>query len=216
MKKIVILVLGVIISTTAFSQETTEEKNEFRNNEFKVSVFDFFTGNFTISLEHLNKDNSSFVLNTGMTLVQNPNEEKIGGELELQYRYYLKPERNETPASYFDGVYMGTYLFYKYLDQTNTSTSYNGYYDTYGNYVDQSTSTTYNNLFSTYGGGVLIGVKFIIFERISTDFTFGGGIRYTDINLAEGAKKYDYATGYFSPGFTGIAPRAKLTVGLSF
>ncbi len=216
MKKIIIFVLGVTISTIVFSQEATEDTNEFRNNEFKVSVFDFFAGNFTISLEHLNKDNTSFVINTGMTLVQNPDEEKIGGELELQYRYYLKPEREEITASYFDGVYMGTYLFYKYLDQTNTYNAYDGYYDAGGNWITTGGSTKYNNLFSTYGAGVLIGVKFIIFERISTDFTFGGGVRYTDINLAEGAKKYDYATGYFSPGFTGIAPRARLTVGLSF
>lgn len=207
-------VVGEKSSTTKAKSEPTEltsspEKTVTypQENELRVGFFDFFNSEFLLSYEHLFKNNTGLVVNGGMILKQTSSEEKLGGEGELQYRLYMRPNYKKEPGFSFNGIYTGPYIFYKYLDKTNYD--YNTYY--YSNsssYVDNSVNANY----STIGVGVIVGMKFIIAHRISIDLNVGGGLKYTDTHPSNAAT----GSSVFDEGYTGVAPRGKITFGLRF
>ncbi len=197
-------------STTQKKEESTKEQPIYpTKNELRVGFFDFFNSEFLLSYEHLFNNNTGVVVNGGMILKQTSSEDKIGGEGELQYRLYMRPNYRREPGFSFNGIYTGPYVFYRYLDKTTTSTRYNYDYNTgYQTVVTTVESANY----STIGAGVLVGMKFIIAHRISIDMNVGGGLKYTDIHPETSKVSSDI----FSDGYTGVAPRAKLTFGLRF
>lgn len=207
-------VVGEKSSTTKAKSEPTEltsspEKTVTypQENELRVGFFDFFNSEFLLSYEHLFKNNTGLVVNGGMILKQTSSEEKLGGEGELQYRLYMRPNYKKEPGFSFNGIYTGPYIFYKYLDKTNYD--YNTYYySNWSSYVDNSVNANY----STIGVGVIVGMKFIIAHRISIDLNVGGGLKYTDTHPSNAST----GSSVFNEGYTGVAPRGKITFGLRF
>ena len=174
-------------------------------NELRVGLFDFVNSEFLLSYEHLFDNNTGIVINGGMILKQTSYEEKLGGEGELQYRLYMRPNYTKEPGFSFNGIYTGPYVFYKYLDKT----TYNQYYNSNsGQYVTTKTNANY----STIGAGVLVGMKFVIAHRITIDINVGGGLKYTDTH----PETTKVSSDVFSDGYTGVAPRGRVTFGLRF
>lgn len=214
-------VVGEKSSTTKAKSEPTEltsspEKTVTypQENELRVSFLDFFNSEFLLSYEHLFKNNTGLVVNGGMILKQTSSEEKLGGEGELQYRLYMRPNYKKEPGFSFNGIYTGPYIFYKYLDKTNYSSYYNYYDSNSGSYIDNPVlvNSHKNANYSTVGVGVIVGMKFIIAHRISIDLNVGGGLKYTDTHPSNAAT----GSSVFDEGYTGVAPRGKITFGLRF
>ncbi len=200
---------GTVGDKTTTSQQTdkVEQKTYPTKNELRVGFIDFFNSEFLLSYEHLFNNNTGLVVNGGIILKQTSSEDKIGGEGELQYRIYMRPNYKKEPGFSFNGIYTGPYIFYKYLDKTTRY--YDWIYSTNGGSYGVN---SYNNSnYSTIGAGVLVGMKFIIAHRISIDLNLGGGIKYTDTH-----PKTQNSYNIFSDSYTGIAPRGKLTLGLRF
>ena len=198
MKKIFIIIMTVLISSSLFAQE--ENIVTKRNNEFRISFFQFFMSTFRISYERM-FSNSSIVINGGLTLKENPDEEKLGGQGELQLRFYAVPAKESS----FEGVYTGPYLFYQYIDITS--------YDYDNNYPFPTIKEEKRDFFTSMGGGIIIGIKIAAAERVTFDFNFGGGVRYTENSSSNPSNNY---SGIFQPGFTGVCPKANFSLGLKF
>lgn len=198
MKKICIIIISLIISSSLFAQE--ENIVTKRNNEFRISFFQFFMSTFRISYERM-FSNSSIVINGGLTLKQNEFEEKIGGQGELQLRFYAVPAKESS----FEGIYTGPYLFYQYLDIKS--------YEDIWEFGISSHQERYRDFFTSMGGGIIIGIKIAAAERVTFDFNFGGGVRYTDNPSSNPSNNYN---DIFQPGFTGVCPKANFSLGLKF
>jgi len=211
---LLIIATSLLLLNNSFAQRGVVNKDTAQNkyttkNELRVGFFNLFNSEFFLSYERLFDNNTSLVVNGGMILKQTSDEEKIGGEGELQYRLYLRHNYKKEPSLAFNGIYTGPYVFYKYLDKTNNSIYYDYDYNTnFGAKI--YTKTNYN--YSTIGAGVLFGMKFIIAHRISVDISLGGGLKYTDTHPDLTNYYYDI----YSDAYTGIAPRGKITFGIRF
>ncbi len=198
MKKFCIIFIVVLISSSLFAQE--ENIVTKRNNEFRISFFQFIMSTFRLSYERMFNNNSSLVLNGEVRLKQEEYNDILGGGGELQLRFYAVPKQE----SEFDGFYTGPYILYRYTEITN-------YYDYYP-YETKKVSS--RDFFSNFGGGIIIGIKISAAERVTFDFNFGGGVKYTENSSSDPSTRYD--DNIFEPGFTGITPKANFSFGLKF
>ena len=198
MKKIFIIIISLIISSSLFAQE--ENIVTKRNNEFRISFFQFFMSTFRLSYERM-FNNSSIVINGGLTLKESEYEEKLGGQGELQLRFYAIPAKESS----FEGVYTGPYLSYQYLDISS--------YENIWEFGMSSYQEKYRDFYTSVGGGIIIGIKIAAAERVTFDFNFGGGVRYTENSSSNPSNNY---SDIFQPGYTGVCPKANFSLGLKF
>ena len=199
MKKIIIIIITLIISSSLFAQE--ENIVTKRNNEFRISFFQFIMSTFRLSYEHMFNNNSSLVINGEVRLRQKEYNDILGGGGELQLRFYAVPKQK----SEFDGVYAGPYILYRYTEIINYSYDY---------YPYETKKVTTKDFFSNFGGGIIIGIKISAAERVTFDFNLGGGVKYTENSSNNPSNRYD--DNIFEPGFTGITPKANFSFGLKF
>lgn len=197
--KTIITVIGALwlIIIPSFGQGTDARNFD---NYFHVGFFQFFTGTFYLGYERMLNEKSSLFLSGGVTLVEQSDEERIGGQANIEYRFFALKGGDSDFFINFDGVYFGPYAKYKFLNVTE---------------IDEFASPSREEFrFETIGGGVLVGLKLTITERIFFDFNLGGGIQY---EFAEEENNNSYWSGdIFSPGYTGVLPAANFTFGLKF
>lgn len=200
MKKAVITIcLCTFIFNVAQSQDNSPRPLD---NYFHVGFFQFFTGTFYLGYERMVNEKSSLLLSGGVTLVDQSYEERIGGQANIEYRFFaLKGSSNDFFID-FDGVYLGPYLKYKNLNVTDIDEYASG----------GPLEEKYH--FETVGGGVLVGIKLTVTDRIFFDFNLGGGIQY-EFNEDNTSDSY-WSGDIFSPGYTGVLPAGNFTFGLKF
>lgn len=195
-----IIILAILLWKPTFSQET--EKTDYKN-EIGVGFFQFFVNTFYMGYEHF-FNSSSIVINGGFTLYEDYYEEAIGGSAEVQYRFYSRWANEKISFLQIDGLYLSPYANYKYIDLTEYEEEWVG--QTYH-------TTKKHHIYPSLGGGVLIGIKFFIVERLTVDFNLGGGVKYT---FKEEERDLDYSYSLADPGYTGILPKANLVFGIRF
>lgn len=188
----------VLFQNISNAQENNEQPY---NNYFHVGFFQFFTGTFYLGYERMVTDRSSLFLSGGITLVDQSDQERIGGQANIEYRFFALSGSENDFFIDFDGIYFGPYLKYKNLHVTD---------------IDEYSSPTQIDeyRFETIGGGVLVGIKLTVTDRIFFDFNLGGGIQY-EYNEDNNSDNY-WSGDIYSPGYTGVLPAANFTFGLKF
>jgi len=190
-KEILIILLSVIFTfTQLFAQKEASEKN----NQVFLSLPRLAISNFSMTYEYLMQNNKGFALTGGVILLDNSSKSKLGGNFEMQYRFYSKLMRENV----FQGIYFAPFIGYRYVDVKKEI------------WNSLSKTTIQNNYFSTVSGGIAIGCKIAIAQRIVFGFEIGGGVKYTTGNK----EKKDYHI--FDYGYSGITPRTDIIFGLFF
>ena len=117
---------------------------------------------------------------------------------------YTKNMAKDIVVLKFQNAYFGPFVKYKYLEVTDLDGAYIN-----NTWYDGILSNTYN----TFAGGVLIGFKLSMLERITLDFNIGGGIQFTQ-EASDDVP--DYAYDIFGVAYTGVTPSANFTFGFKF
>lgn len=183
------------------NQSTAQQNNndDAYKNYFHVGFFQFFSGTFYVGYERMLNEKTSLLLSSGLTLVDQSYEERIGWQGNVEYRFFALSGTDNDSFFEFDGVYFGPYVKYKNLNVTEID--------------DSGTTEDENFKFQTVAGGVLVGVKITVTDRISFDFNLGGGIQY---EFSDEENNNYWSGDIFSPGYTGVLPAANFTFGLKF
>ena len=206
MKKVIFIVLALGLSISGESQDTSKE---FYNNAIKMGVFQLFDGGLEFNYERRISENTSCMI--GGEFYSN---KKSSGDVqsysgELQYRYYLiSPKDLGFKNSAIGGVYVCPSIMFRHWVVSN----YNTVYD----YVSRQNEQQLNgyDYINNLSCSFIMGVKFNILERVTADFSFGGGTKFSSIT--DNGPKNTYNTNIYSIGYTGIAPTANFTVGFNF
>ncbi len=202
MKKIIILLSTFMIAYPANSQDTDNEKNYL--NEIRGGFFQFFFNTFYLEYEHCFRNNTGLVLQGAVTLKKDSYEEIFGGQGGLQYRVYTSRIGHDFLILRFENAYLGPYFKYRFLDVTDLD----------GAYVDDIWQDgEIKNAYNTFSGGILVGFKLSLLERIAFDFNIGGGVQFTD---EKNANVPDYTLDMFGVAYTGVIPTANCTFGIRF
>ena len=207
--KLLFVFLIAVFSFTFFSQaqdEASSSEKKVRNNYFYVMPFNFIGGIFQLGLQH-DFRNSSIIAIPGFSYTSSHhNDANIGFRGELQYRFHIgipspkHPKRKQT-------FYLGPFFSYRYVKadfidhQYDTLTS---------SYIDvEKTSKTY-----AYFGGLIVGLRLLVFKKLTIDAYFGGGMRYVRV---KGDDDNYYYYGYFwDRNYSGISPKGGFSVGVAF
>jgi len=194
MRTLIISALMLFFTLSSYAQP----KDPFeKNNLFSVSMPNLFLSNLTMSYERLFENNSSAVIKGGLTLKDNVGMSKIGANGEFQYRFHSEIRKDRA----FQGVFFGPFLSYRYIDIKDES------YDYINDiYVVKPT----HDFFSSAMAGVTVGCKIAIVSTVVFGFEIGGGLKYTT-----GTRKA-YSYDIFDEGYSGIIPKADITLGIFF
>ncbi len=189
MKKACIFILVVLMIGQINAQ--TKEPDE-RNNLLSVSLTRLFLSNMSFTYERL-FNSSGLAVSGGITLTDNRDMSKTGMNAELQYRVYPNLRKDKS----FQGIYLAPYVSYRYLEET------------FRNNYSQDNEFD-REWYRSYGLGVVFGMKVAIAKRIVFTYELGGGLKLTD--GTQKASRYDI----IDPGYTGIVPRADISLGYFF
>ena len=203
MKKVFITILIIILFISKINCQD-DNSSVFYRNEIRTGIFQFFLNTFYLEYEHFISENSSFVISGGITLKKDSYEEVYGGEGGAQFRMYSNNIIRGFDFSNTQGLYFAPFLKYRYLDVTDIDGA------EFSNIWEDG---PFMNIYNTIGGGVLVGVKFFVLERVSIDLNVGGKIQYT---LTKNDHVPDYGYEVFGIAYTGVSPSANLTFGMKF
>ncbi len=203
MRKGYITILIIILFTLHINGQD-DNSAVFYSNEIRTGIFQFFLNTFYLEYEHFVSENASYVVLGGMTLKKDSYEEVYGGEGGAQFRIYSNNIIGGFDFSNTQGIYFAPFLKYRYLDVTDIDGA---------EFSSTWEDGPFKNVYNTLGGGVLIGVKFFVLERVSIDINVGGKIQYT---FTENDQVPDYAYEVFGIAYTGVSPAGNLTFGIKF
>jgi len=202
MNKILVSFTSLIWFSTAFSQTSATEDYKKRNNYFYVGPAELFLNTFQLGYEKKLKCHNSLFLSGGFKLSESDEViNRMGGNAEIQYRInllYNKEAIGLINKNYSTFVYFAPYIQYRYEEIKDAD-----YSDISKKYI-----TTFVN--SSFGG-LGFGIRLTAVEnRFCINIFGGGGLKYSEVN---GLKKYG---GFMEPGYTGIAPKLSLQMGIAF
>ncbi len=208
MKKVFFVIVSLTLSISAFSQK--EEGMPL--NTFWFNPTQMFRSEFNIGLErNFGKNRTQSIgINGGFIVRGYSNQTTLGGTATIQWKNYFTLSNSigkKDGKHSFALFYMSPYGSYRYVEDMN-----NGIiimYDIYG-YPVYGEEIVYVN---TYGAGILFGLKFIVAEKFSFDFYFGGGAQYSVLSIDD---VYGTYTSIFDFGYTGILPKAGIQFGMNF
>lgn len=203
MKKYILLSL---LSYFSFLSSFSQEKQEYKKrNFFYVGPFDLFLNTIQLSYEKKTRNYNTIYLSGGFKLLEKENDRnRIGGNGELQYRInllYNKEALNTlmNKQNYSTFAYFAPYFQYRYEEITdNYAVSFSEY--------EKATS-----IVNAYFVGFGFGFRFTpIQNRFCLNIFAGGGMKFSNV---DGDKKY---TDFLEVGYTGIAPKIGLQMGIAF
>lgn len=194
MKKQIFVFFILTIGIGGFAQQSQSDTLNPKN-EFRISMTRFFVSTFSLEYERLFKNSTGLVLQGDGILTSELESEIVGFHTGLQYRIYSVSE----PVDLFDGsvekLYMGPYVGYRYVQ------------------ITPHESTEDVSVIHSSNTGIMLGLKVIISQKLTFDFSLGGGVQYSNGTYSnDDHLSYDV---YF-PDYSGIKPRANIAIGLKF
>ncbi len=201
MKKAIVICLNLILFLPTFSQE--ELPGLRKNNYFYIGPVDLVFNTVELGYERKLKNHNSIVFLGGFKLSKRDNYfNRMGGNGEFQYRinlHYNKETISGLVKKYSTFAYFAPFFQYRYEDITDvTGSDING---------DEYTHTIVNSGFAGLGFGFRLTA---LENRFCANFFAGGGMKYSDVS---GLNRY---TDFFEVGYTGIAPKFGIELGINF
>lgn len=175
------------------------QDNTILKNEVNLCVVQLFGGNFRLGYEYMINNKYSVTSYGSFIMYSDDVYETMGGSIEAQFRFYSVPKSNNWMKLYFT-----PYFMYKYLDE----------HDKQLNLITNKSMIYRSNFYHIYSSGVMTGMKFKIQANFIVDISLGGGIRMTKNPQSSTIIHTD--NGIFSIDYSGITPRANLSLGYMF
>ncbi|MCB0395955.1 MAG: hypothetical protein KDD36_04850 [Flavobacteriales bacterium] len=193
--------LTACISLCASSSKAQDSTDHNVRWTFVHSPLYFATNTFMVGAERLNVSGAnSWMANLGVTLNDADGNDRTGVFLELQRRMYFGMEDGRIKKA---GAFFAPYLVSGYVQRDVTRYSYTndlGYVD----YFEYDV----NEKIKTFNGGITFGARFVISQRVISDVSVGGGIKYSDVNGHRGkGDLWDFS-------YTGVTPRVAIQLGI--
>lgn len=178
MKKIGLLLLGVLLVSFSFSQVKSDSNTyKQKKNTVRINLTPLIinTNNLTLGYERLITPNQSMSINVGLLMfpqfisddsydvVSAGKGNRFGFTTSLDYRFYLF-KRNARPAP--DGVYIGPYITYYQYSFGNT------YH--FGNSDVIKNDLEIEAAFSMTSVGFELGYQFVFWDRLTLDMILIG------------------------------------------
>ncbi len=195
-----LVILSFLFFTGIFSLNSfAQEDNVYPKykNEFKIGFFQFFTSTLHFEYEGYVTDRASLNLSAGFTLREDYEEEILGYNAGLALRFYAFQGNEREQFFRFGGVYFSPYASYREINVEYKQS----YYQEEGDYRYQ-----------LIHAGVMGGVKFFMADRLTFDFSLGGGLQYSFGDESDNGL-YMFV---IDPAYSGIYPRANFTFGFRF
>lgn len=210
--KYVLILVGLFMTLSAKAQIADNNKT------LKISPIQFGKSYFEMSLEFdLNGGKSALQISPMALLKKDNFEEFTGIQAEIQYRsYLLRLDQEESNTWIFSDIDMFAGAYGLGL---NFSRDYRAWYNGFGPEPVTEADVT-QDIFAVEGG-VIIGVKFTLGNRVTLDLLAGGGVRYSDIedSIEAGLNIEDYYVrdndSVFDLGYFGVKPRLNLQLGIT-
>lgn len=208
MKKLFFVAVSLILTSSVFAQK----EEGMPRNTFWFNPTQMFRSELNIGLEqNFGKNKTQSIgINGGFIVRGYANQTTLGGSATVQWRNYFTLSNTvgkKDGKHSFALFYMSPYGSFRYVEDMNNSIFIG--YDIYG-YPIYGEEKVYIN---TYGIGILFGLKFIVSEKFSFDFYFGGGAQYSVLSIDDTSGTY---TSIFDFGYTGILPKAGIQFGMNF
>lgn len=215
--RLIFTLLTCILATIFVkAQETTPHPTPAPLNTFYFEPLYFAISTFEIGYEKDFKNRTKGIsLSAGILLREDsPRFNQDFGEqfmqgvnVQLGYKVYVvnnveQGGRHERLTSF----YFSPFIKYNYTSNSYDFTQWVpdsiGFWETIS-IIDEISSVS---------GGVILGVRLIVVDRMAFDFYFGGGVKLSQIS-----QNPDYYTGgILSVGYTGILPRVGMKFGFLF
>jgi len=196
MKKVLILAIGILSGSVAFSQ--------YADGAAKFNLFGVAVGQFQVAYEHALNENSSVQLSAGIISrtwdggidfggISSGFEQKNSGFIVIpEYRYYFAGEA-------LKGVYAGAFARYRSVSIDYTTTA-----------GTESTTSEFSR--NAVGGGLLLGYQFIISDKVLIDL--GIGPQYKSVSTTIEANGDDFDLNLLEGESDGIGIRFGLNFGI--
>ena len=180
------------------AQDTNQ--NVRKLNRFYIGPADLFFNTLQLGYERNLRNHNSIALSAGFKMYKEDEVfHRIGVNGELQYRVNLDYNRESIysiNSRYSTFAYFAPYLNYRYEEMKDKNTNDNNYTSTYCNSVS---------------GGFGFGFRLSALEsRLCLNAFAGGGLKYSEVL---GLDRYK---DFLEVGYTGIAPRLAIQIGISF
>ncbi|MCF8297473.1 MAG: hypothetical protein K9J13_08035 [Saprospiraceae bacterium] len=173
-------------------------------NEIHLGTYHYAFGSPQISYErYFNKNKNSVVGIFDYINSKNSEVDKSGYLIGLQYRFYLL--KNNSGERLYKNIEAYVTPGIKYRNIHIVETKYR-----YPNIVTDR--FTYD--IETYGLELLMGLKGILFNCLTVDFS--GGILIVKSEVDTERDRHNFSNDFISPGFTGIGPGGNITLGFKF
>ena len=187
------------VETKLVAEKTNKEPLEPINmNVFHFSPIHLLGSQFKIGYERLfNEKASSIMLLAGVILKENGNDTRNGASTELHLRLSVLHQRFPNSSI---SLFSGPFIKYKYIDKNKEELI---------NWWDSET-TMVNSTVKTATGGVMMGLRLVILDRISFNFHIGGGVKYSE--SSDGSEE----NSIFDAAYTGIVPEGGFLIGFKF
>lgn len=201
MKKILWVFIIAFLATSSWAQE--KEVNNNKSNYFYVGPVDLVFNTLELGYERSLCNHNSIVIFGGLKLSKKDDLiNRFGGNGELQYRInllYNKESVSGIVKRYSTFAYFAPFFQYRYEQIIDVNVS--------DSEVPDQTHSFVNSGFAGLGFGFRLAA---LENRFCLNAFAGGGMKYSDVS---GLKKY---TDFFEVGYTGIAPKLGLQLGIKF
>jgi hypothetical protein len=158
MKKLLLILVGIMLAFPSFSQEKSDVSTE--KNVLKINTLSLFLGTGSIFYERKVSDMTSAQMGVAYLGFKFNNTKFTGLILTPEFRVYPK-------KTAIDGMYVAPYIRYQNYTLSNTSTSAKG-------------------SLSSIGGGLLFGRQWITKSGFTMDLFFGGHYGSASIKATQG------------------------------
>jgi len=224
MKYILTLILFTSFSFSSLGQENDPytfddgqssvspgEKN--RSNYFYFSPFQVFSSIFQVAYERDGGTQTIKILAAAI-LKDGDNEFRKGFGGSLQMRFHLfKSAAAATKRNSENLIYFGPYLQYQYVVNETTDTETVEYFDEKDKKQYYEVDVFYTDMIQAWAGGIVFGLRSVIFDKLVIDLYAGGGLKYSEI---VGNESNYFINGFWSLGYTGVYPKLGMDIGVNF
>ena len=196
------MIMGLLFCNLTGNAQA-ESKAISGKNYFYFAPADLFFNTLQIGYERKLNNSNTLAFSGGIELYRKNNYyPRLGTNFGFQYRVnllYNKENVSTVLKGHSTFAYFAPFLHYRYTEITDERVM-----------SDIVSLRTTSNIYTTFGG-FGFGARFSALEnRFCLNIFAGGGLR---VSRTEGSKKYD---GFFEPGYTGIAPKVEMQIGIAF
>lgn len=205
MKYYIIIIAGLLASTTLIAQEQTAPAFAMPRATIKMSPLKFFERNFELGTEIFSRNHTrSLNLDLGFKSGDEEFDDARGYSVELGYRRYARSMKffQRGDRNFYRGIYYSINVRAQYFKGEYTEYGYD-----YVAYREQKTNSI--------APGFTLGWQRTLWEALVLDIYVGGAVRFAETEYPYGTIDDQHQdVSIFNPRYEGIMPKIGVKIGI--